>query len=130
MKGVMSAASVVERTRFVIAVPNFAVSAAFYRDVLGFEVAELAPGWLIYKSGRCIIMAGECPDALSPAQLGDHSYFAYLEISSIDSFYTRVTEAGARLGKPLRNEPWGMREFGVITADGHRIMFAEPYTSA
>jgi hypothetical protein len=26
----------------------------------------------------------------------------------------------------LRDEPWGVREFGVKTADGHRIMFAQP----
>ena len=27
-----------------------------------------------------------------------------------------------RITKPLRDEPWGMREFGLRTADGHRIM--------
>jgi hypothetical protein len=25
--------------------------------------------------------------------------------------------------KPLRDEPWGMREFGIRTVDGHRMMF-------
>jgi hypothetical protein len=25
--------------------------------------------------------------------------------------------------KPLRIEPWGMREFGIRTIDGHRMMF-------
>ena len=116
----------VERTRFVIAVPNLVTSGAFYHDVLGFEVSELAPGWLIYRSGNCIIMAGECPDALPPSQLGDHRYFAYLEVHDIEGFYARVTAAGAKIGKSLRNESWGMREFSVTTADGHRIMFGEP----
>jgi uncharacterized glyoxalase superfamily protein PhnB len=114
------------KTRFVIAVPDLKLSSAFYRDVLQFEVGELAPGWMIYQAGNCIIMAGECRDAMPPAQLGDHSYFAYLEISGIDSFFAAVTSAGAKIGKPLRDEPWGMREFGVMTADGHRIMFGEP----
>jgi uncharacterized glyoxalase superfamily protein PhnB len=31
-------------------------------------------------------------------------------------------DAGAEIVKPLRTEPWGMREFGLRTADGHRIM--------
>jgi len=122
----MQTQPLVQKSRFVIAVPNLAVSSAFYRDALGFEIAELAPGWLLYRSGSCIIMAGECADAIPPTQLGDHRYFAYLEIHDIDSFYTRVTTAGAKVGKSLRNEPWGMREFSVTTADGHRIMFGEP----
>jgi hypothetical protein len=28
--------------------------------------------------------------------------------------------------KPLRDEPWGMRELGIRTVDGHRIMFGTP----
>jgi hypothetical protein len=29
-----------------------------------------------------------------------------------------------KICKAIRNEPWGMHEFGVVTADGHRIMVA------
>jgi catechol 2,3-dioxygenase-like lactoylglutathione lyase family enzyme len=120
----------VTRARFVIAVPDLDASAAFYRDVLGFEVAALSdPGWRVYACGACTIMAGECPQAISPARLGDHSYFAYLEIDEIDAFYASVRFAGATICKNIRNEPWGMREFGVVTGDGHRIMFASPVGS-
>jgi uncharacterized glyoxalase superfamily protein PhnB len=34
----------------------------------------------------------------------------------------RVFAAGADVVKPLRDEPWGMREFGLRTACGHRLM--------
>jgi len=71
-------------------------------------------------------MAGQCPDAIPPSELGDHSYFAYLEIPDVDDFYQSLLSAGATICKTIRNEPWGMREFGVVTADGHRIMFAAP----
>jgi hypothetical protein len=27
--------------------------------------------------------------------------------------------------KPLASEPWGMREFGLRTVDGHRIMIGQ-----
>jgi predicted enzyme related to lactoylglutathione lyase len=115
----------VSRTRFVIAVHNLAKSGAFYRDVLGFTIHSISdPGFLFYTSGACAIWAGQCPDALSPADLGDHSYFAYLEIDDIDSYYDSVRAKGATISKTIRNEPWGMREFGLVTADGHRIMFA------
>ncbi len=112
---------------FVIAVPNLQTSSAFYRDVLGFRIdANPDPGWLFYRSGDCTIMAGECPGAIPPSQLGDHSYFAYLQVEDIDSYYESVRAAGAKIGKTLRDEPWRMREFSVVTADGHRIMFGAP----
>ena len=113
-------------TSFVIAVPDLQASAAFYRDVLGFDVnAIAAPGWLFFTCGTCTIMAGECPDAIPPSELGDHSYFAYLKIEGIDEYHAAVCAAGARVCKTLRDEPWGFREFGVFTADGHRIMFGQ-----
>jgi catechol 2,3-dioxygenase-like lactoylglutathione lyase family enzyme len=115
------------RTKFVIAVHDLQKSSAFYRDVLGFEIHLVPdPGFLLYTSGECTIWAGACPDALPAAELGDHSYFAYLELGEINLFYDSVRAKGATICKSIRDEPWGMREFGLITADGHRIMFACP----
>jgi predicted enzyme related to lactoylglutathione lyase len=112
------------KPRYVIAVHDLERSAAFYRNVLGFEVRTIEdPGWRFFVRDGCFIMAGECRDALPPAELGDHSYFAYLEIDSIDTFYTDVVAKGAVVIKDLRTESWGMREFGIRTVDGHRIMF-------
>lgn len=113
------------RPRYVIAVHDLQRSAAWYRGVLGFDIHELGdPGWRVFVRDACVIMAGECRDALSPADLGDHSYFAYLEVDDVDGYHAAVTARGAELVKPLRDEPWGMREFGVRTVDGHRMMFA------
>jgi hypothetical protein len=75
-------------------------------------------------------MAGECPDALSPQDLGDHSYFAYLEVDDLDQLYEAVIAKGVTVVKKLRNEPWAMGEFGIRTVDGHRIMFACPAEGA
>ena len=107
---------------YVLAVPDLGRSSEFYRDVLGFEIRELASGWLLYVSGTCRIMAGECPDALSPRQLGDHSYFGYFVVDDVDEYYLRATALDAEIVKDLKTESWGMREFGIRTADGHRIM--------
>jgi uncharacterized glyoxalase superfamily protein PhnB len=115
----------ISETRFVIGVPDLEVSAAYYRDVLDFELRDLAPGWRMYARGACIIMAGEEKDALHPSELGDHNYFAYLVEGDIDAYHDRVVAAGAKTKKPLRYEPWGMREFCVETVDGHRIMFGQ-----
>ena len=113
----------ITRTMYVLAVPDLERSAAFYRDVLGFEVREIGdPGWRIFEKDVCRIMAGECPDATPAAELGDHSYFAYLTVEGVDDYYRRAREHGVALIKPLRDEPWGMREFGLYTVDGHRMM--------
>jgi predicted enzyme related to lactoylglutathione lyase len=117
----------IQNARYVIAVPDLERSARFYRDVLGFDVKKVGgPGWRFFVKDQCCIMAGECPDALSPHDLGDHSYFAYLEIDDIDQVHGAVLASGTTMIKELRNEPWGMREFGIRTVDGHRIMFGYP----
>ena len=117
----------IRHPRYVIAVPDLERSARYYRDVLGFEVSEIGdPGWRFFLRDQCFIMAGECPDVLSPHELGDHSYFAYLEVDDIDQLYEAVTAKDVTVIKNLRNEPWGMREFGIQTVDGHRIMFGCP----
>jgi catechol 2,3-dioxygenase-like lactoylglutathione lyase family enzyme len=52
----------IQRGRYVIAVPDLHRSSAYYHDVLDFEVLELAPGWRFFRRDNCLIMAGECPD--------------------------------------------------------------------
>ena len=114
----------IRNSRYVIAVHDLERSAKYYREMLGFEVREIGdPGWRLFRKDDCFIMAGECPDALAPEQLGDHSYFAYLEVDDIDQLYATLAANGVRVTKKLCSEPWGMREFGICTIDGHRIMF-------
>ena len=114
---------------YVLAVLDLQASAAYYREVLGFEIREIGdPGWRMFVRDSCRIMAGHCPDALPPRELGDHSYFGYFVVDDIDDYYEAVVARGAELIKKLRNEPWGMREFGIRTADGHRIMIGQELT--
>lgn len=109
---------------FVIAVNDLKQSADYYQNVLGFTIKEIGDdGWRIFVKDQCRIMAGHCPDALPAKQLGNHSYFAYIDVDGIDEFFADVQAKGGRILKPLRDEPWGMREFALETIDGHRIMF-------
>ena len=116
-----------DRSRFVIVVPNLQSSADFYANVLGFKVRTIGDeGWRFFERDNCVIMAGECPDAIPAKELGDHSYFAYIVVSGIEELYRSVQARNAEVIKSLRDEPWGMREFGLRTSDGHRIMFGCP----
>lgn len=109
---------------YVIAVQDLQRAAAYYQDVLGFTVHEIGDdGWRIFAKDQCRIMAGHCPDALSPRELGDHAYFAYINVDGLDDYHAQVAAKGAHILKTPRTEPWGMREFALQTIDGHRIMF-------
>lgn len=116
----------IKRNMFVIAVQNLKDSANYYESVLGFTVHEIGDdGWRMFERDGCRIMAGHCPDSIPARDLGDHSYFAYLVVEDADQIYAEVVERGAEVTKQIRSEPWGMREFGIRTNDGHRIMFGK-----
>lgn len=116
----------ITKTRYVLAVPDLEQSAPFYRDVLGFTIIKIDdPGWRFAERDGCMLMLGECPDALPPSELGDHSYFAYLEVADIDAFFQEIKSKGAQTRRPPEDKPWGMREFPITTIDGHRIMFGQ-----
>jgi uncharacterized glyoxalase superfamily protein PhnB len=103
-----------------LALPDLERSIEFYTRVLGFEVHEIGdPGWRLFVNGQCRIMAGQCPEAMPAEQLGDHSYFAYLVVDDVGADFERARATGVEFIKPLRGEPWGMREFGLRTIDGH-----------
>jgi uncharacterized glyoxalase superfamily protein PhnB len=116
----------IRSSMYVLAVPNLARSGDFYTRALGFEMNEMGdPGWRMFVNGECRIMAGECPDAVPATDIGDHSYFAYLVVDDVQHYHERACNYGVELVKPLRREPWGMYEFGLRTADGHRIMIGQ-----
>ena len=115
--------------RCVLAVKNLAVSVAFYRDMLGFSLDFEAPGWAFLSRDRFRVMLGECADAMAAHETGDHSYFAYVTVDDIDELYREFVAKGVSLVQELADKPWGMREFGVRTPDGHRIMFGQRVTA-
>ncbi|MEL7072228.1 MAG: VOC family protein [Cyanobacteria bacterium J06581_3] len=118
--------TMIQRSIFVLAVLDLEVSSRFYQEVLGFSIQEIGdPGWRMYVRDDCRIMAGHCPDATPPAELGDHSYFGYFVVSDVEAEYQKVVSHNVEIVKPLRSEPWGMREFGLRTVDGHRIMIGQ-----
>ncbi len=119
------------RPRYVIAVPDLERSTGYYRDVLGFDVQwQDVPGWRLFVRDACLVMAGECPDAPPARDIGDHSYVAYLEVQDVDALHAELGARGVEVVKPLRDEPWGLREFGIRTIDGHRMMFGEALASS
>lgn len=113
------------RVRCVLAVQNLATSVDYYTGVLGMVIDFTAPGWAFLSRRSFRLMLGECTDAMPAHETGDHSYFVYVTVEGIDEFYGELVGNDATLIQPLADKPWGMREFGVRTPDGHRIMFGQ-----
>jgi uncharacterized glyoxalase superfamily protein PhnB len=113
--------------RSVLAVQDLELSTRFYTDVLGFRRDPIdAEGWSFLSRGGFKVMLGECRDARPAGELGDHSYFVYLRVEGVDALHREVAGRGAEIISPPSDRPWGLREFGVRTPDGHRMMFGEP----
>ncbi len=118
----------ITHTRYVLAVKNLEISACYYEEKLGFRTLWKEGGWQQMARGPMIIMLGECPDDRSAFETRNHSYFAYVEVESIDGLHHELRDKGVDIVYELGNRPWGQREFGIQTVDGHRIMFGEAIT--
>ena len=59
-------------------------------------------------------------------ETGDHSYFAHALVENVDEIYEEFISRGAQITHPIGDKPWRLREFSVITPDGHRITFGQP----
>ena len=113
------------KVRFVLAVPDLARSTEYYTTVLRLTIDFAAPGWMFLSRGTFRVMLGECSDAIPPNDLGDHNWYGYITVGDASALFSEYRAAGAEFTQALADKPWGMREFGVRTVDGHRIMFGQ-----
>ena len=113
------------KVRFVLAVPDLARSTEYYASTLGLAIDFTAPGWTFLSRGDFRVMLGECTDAIPPADLGDHNWYGYVTVSDAAALFADYRDAGVEFTQPLADKPWRMREFGIRTIDGHRIMFGQ-----
>jgi uncharacterized glyoxalase superfamily protein PhnB len=115
----------VVRTRHVLAVKDLKLEADYYKDKLGFDLDFTAPGWEFLSFGDFKVMLGECADEMTAEQTGNHSWYAHVIVENVDEVYAEFIERGANILSKISNKPWGIREFSVVTPDGHRIGFGQ-----
>ena len=113
------------KSRYVLAVTDLNRSTEFYESKLGFSTISKFDGWVFLKRDSIVLMIGECPDAGDADSIGDHSYFAYIDTNDASGLFSEFDSKNVDFVKRLADEPWGMREFGIKTVDGHRIMFGQ-----
>ncbi|MDJ0918998.1 MAG: VOC family protein [Woeseiaceae bacterium] len=113
------------QTRHVLAVRNLAVTREYFVSVLGFDVDFSLDGWEFLSFDDLKLMIGECPGDMPAAETGSHSYFANVLVDDANVVYSTFRAKGAKFCADIEDKPWGLREFCVVTPDGHRIVFAE-----
>ncbi len=111
---------------FVLAVPDLARNLSYFQSALGFRLEwEVATDWALVSRGSVRVMLGNCPDALAPQAIGDHSYFGYLHVDNVDALYDEFLTNGALILQSPVDRPHGMREITVATPDGHRLVIGQ-----
>ncbi len=96
-----------------------------YLEKLGFTEDFCVDGWAFLSRGACKLRLGHCPDAVPMSKAQDHSWFAYLHVRDAAGLYEETVQSGVEIWHEIADKPWGMREFGIVTPDGHRIVFGE-----
>ena len=112
------------QNHYVLAVHDLKVSSVFFEQ-LGFRITSEPAGWVFVQKDNCLVMLGDCRNAIPPRELGDHSYFGYLRVDDAASYYAELKAKGVKITSPIADKPWRMREFGIISPEGHRIMIGQ-----
>jgi catechol 2,3-dioxygenase-like lactoylglutathione lyase family enzyme len=110
---------------YVLAVQDLEASKNFYIEKLGFSEDMCFEGWSFLSRGACKLRLGHCPDIMPMSDAPDHSWFAYLHVRGARNLYDEVVRNGVTIWHHLEDKPWMMREFAIVTPDGHRIVFGE-----
>ena len=112
-------------TQHVLAVNDLEESEQYFVEKLGFTVRFRVDGWVFLNLQEFHVMLGHCPDELPAGETNNHSYFAYVNCEGIDDLFSDYKKRQVDFTQEIADKPWGLREFGVRTPEGHRIMFGE-----
>jgi predicted enzyme related to lactoylglutathione lyase len=130
----MSTIMVHHATRVNGIAPQFLVddldrAVKYYCDKLGFELD------FNYESFYASVMRDGCAIHLksAPKVVADREHRkqnehldAYISVTGIRDLYREVETRGARIIKPLEEQPWACLDFHVEDLDGYILCFSEP----
>jgi lactoylglutathione lyase len=123
--------------RFELFVADRDRSIDFYTTVLGFEVERSGESYSSMRCGSVTIGLGRQQD-LPPS--GEGPGFTrqrlardrgagveiVLETPELDAVYQRVRQHGYPLAAPMKDQPWGLRDFRIADPDGYYLRITTP----
>ena len=118
-----------------LVVRNVEASMEFYCRVLGFQRGQTVPEQAPYVFGIVTYGAVEIFFNDQKAVAADHPALGkrpvggaltlYIEVQGIDELFKTVQQHGAKITMPMKDQFYGMREFGMEDPEGWEITFAE-----
>ncbi|MCI0549324.1 MAG: VOC family protein [Anaerolineae bacterium] len=115
----------VNKTQHVLAVNDLEASEKYFVEKLGFTLNSSVGGWSFLNLSDFYLMVGHCEGEMLAKDTNNHSWFAYVNCEGIDALFNVYQERGVEFTQKISDKPWGLREFGVVTPEGHRIMFGQ-----
>lgn len=105
----------------VLASLDLEATQRFYRERLGFDPLFQYPDYAISGRDGVQVHFRLTEDADVPKAMS-----CRIDVSGIDELYAEMSAAGVvHPNGPLREQPWGMKEFAVLDDDGNLITFGE-----
>jgi len=106
----------------ILAADDLHQALAFYRDLLGFDLAWC---W-----GEPPELAGICRDAIEMTLMArtdkpEGPARVYLRVTGIDALYAGLEQAGADITVPIGDRPYGLRDFRVVDPSGNELDIGE-----
>lgn len=103
--------------------------AAFYVDVLGFEITvdrrEDDDAYVRLRRGAVSVACSRHAESPGTVRRPPHGSEIVLEVPDIDGEYATVTEAGADIAEALTQQPWGLRDFRLADPTGQWLRVSE-----
>lgn len=115
----------VQKTQHVLAVNDLDAAEKYFVEKLGFTLQQRIGGWSFLHLDTFYLMVGHCEGEMLARETNNHSYFAYVNCEGIDELFAQYEQRGVQFIQRIANKPWGLREFGVVTPEGHRLMFGQ-----
>ena len=110
----------------ILRVKDARISARFYKEALGFEIDwehRFADGFPLYlqisRPPLLLHLSEHQGDGTSAAEF-------FVRVPDVDAVYKAMLERGIEPATEPTNQQWGIRDFGVVDPDGHRITLGTP----
>ena len=102
----------------VLHVLDVAVTAAFYRDVLGFT-------WDFGDDAYAVVWRDNAAIHFVRDDVSPNGVHLFHWVKDVDAYYREIVERGAGVASGPADQPYGIREFGLRDVNGVGIVFGQ-----
>lgn len=120
----------------ILGVNDVQAEATHFEQILGFDVINVLDG--VDPDEPAVYGIIKRGDAELHLQIRRRSLFegdresiesdVYVRVEDAASLHEELVRTGATIVRGLRDELYGMRDFAVVTPEGHRLVFGSPLT--